>query len=808
MIPLRRAVPELSLKPLAAVVLGAVLAAAQAPSALADDAAAGSALQARFGFAIAGQPLPQALSEFSRVTGLSVVYTDEAPYDLQAPAVNGQLSANDALNRLLAGSGYRFRALDGRTLTLERVPTDTLSLTETTVTGQAASDSYQPAPVASIGRTDTPVLETPQSIVTVPAQALRDQKPRNLDDALGNISGITQANTLGGTQDAVMKRGFGDNRDGSIMRDGLPSVLGRNLTATADHVEVLKGPASLLYGIQDPGGVVNVVSKKPQLQQYNAVNLRGSTYAHGKQGSGAQIDSTGALGESNLAYRLIVDHQDENYWRNFGQQRETLVAPSLAWFGEDTTVNLSYEHREFKTPFDRGTAIDPRTNKPLDIPRTRRLDEPFNITEGRSDLTRLDVVHRIDDAWKAHFAYGWTRETYDDNQARVTKVNSNGTLTRRVDGTHGAVSSDSFATAGLNGDLQLGGFRHELTLGIDSEKRKIYRADLIRDTKNTTFNYLDPVYGQISPATRVSPADSDQTDKLRSDSLFLQDSWHLDDHWILVAGGRYQMYDQYAGRGRPFKANTDISGQKWVPRAGVIYKINDEMSLYGSYTQSFKPNSTIAPLSTGEVIDSAIQPEQATSWEIGGKLDIPGRVTANLAFFDIRKRNVMVTQLDANGDSRVSTAGKVRSYGAELDVTGQLTEQWSLIGSYAWLDAQVTEDPELEGNRLQNVAKQTASLAAVYDAGSLLGGDNLRLGGGPRYVGKRAGDPANSFELPSYTVTDAFASYDTKLGGHNVGFQFNVKNLFDRAYYPSAANNLYVAVGEPRQFEISTTVEF
>lgn len=808
MIPLRRAVPELSLKPLAAVVLGAVLVAAQAPSAWAENAAAGAALQARFGFAIAAQPLPQALSEFSRVTGLSVVYTDEAPYDLKAPAVSGQLSANDALNRLLAGSGYRFRALDGSTLTLERLPTDTLSLTDTTVTGQAASTSYQPTPVASIGRTDTPVLETPQSIVTVPAQALRDQKPRNLDDALGNISGVTQANTLGGTQDAVMKRGFGDNRDGSIMRDGLPSVLGRNLTATADHVEVLKGPASLLYGIQDPGGIVNVVSKKPQLQQYNAVTLRGSTYAHGKQGSGAQIDTTGALGESNLAYRLIVDHQDENYWRNFGQQRETLVAPSLAWFGEDTTVNLSYEHREFKTPFDRGTAIDPRTNKPLDIPRTRRLDEPFNITEGRSDLTRLDVEHRIDDAWKAHFAYGWTRETYDDNQARVTKVNSNGTLTRRTDATRGAVSSDSFATAGLNGDLQLGGFRHEVTFGIDSEKRKIYRADLIRDTKNTTFDYLDPVYGQISPATAVSPGDSDQTDKLRSDSLFVQDSWHLDDHWILVAGGRYQMYDQYAGRGRPFKANTDISGQKWVPRAGVIYKINDEMSLYGSYTQSFKPNSTIAPLSTGEVIDSAIQPEEATSWEIGGKLDIPGRVTANLAFFDIRKRNVMVTQLDANGDSRVSTAGKVRSYGAELDVTGQLSEHWNLIGSYAWLDAEVTEDPVLEGNRLQNVAKETASLAAVYDAGSIFGGDSLRLGGGPRYVGKRAGDPANSFELPSYTVTDAFASYDTKLGGHNVGFQFNVKNLFDREYYPSAANNLYVAVGEPRQFEISTTVEF
>jgi iron complex outermembrane recepter protein len=129
----------------------------------------------------------------------------------------------------------------------------------------------------------------------VAAQVIRDQAPRNLDDALNNISGITQGNTLGSTQDSVMKRGFGDNRDGSIMRDGMPLVQGRALNAT-ERVEVLKGPASLLYGIQDPGGVVNVVSKKPQLAQFNALTVRGSTYGAGKNGSGGSFDSTGAAG--------------------------------------------------------------------------------------------------------------------------------------------------------------------------------------------------------------------------------------------------------------------------------------------------------------------------------------------------------------------------------------------------------------------------------------------------------------------------------------------------------------------------------
>ncbi|MFD1691831.1 TonB-dependent siderophore receptor [Azotobacter chroococcum] len=326
-------------------------------------------------FAIAAGPLPRSLGEFSRITGLSLVYTDEAPYDVQAPALEGHLSAAAALERLLTGSGYTYRQLDARTLTLQRLggaDSGLLSLPSTLVsdTGDMQT-SYQPEPTASIMRSDTPVLEIPQTINVVPAQVVRDQRPRNLDDALNNISGITQANTLGGTQDAVTKRGFGDNRDGSIMRDGIPSILGRNFTASVDHVEVLKGPASLLYGIQDPGGVVNLVSKKPELTAHHAIKASANAYAHGRNGSGGQFDSTGALGtlgDYGLAYRLIVDYEDEDYWRTFGTNRETTIAPSLAWYGADTTVLLSYEHREYSYPFDRGTVIDPGTGRPWTSP--------------------------------------------------------------------------------------------------------------------------------------------------------------------------------------------------------------------------------------------------------------------------------------------------------------------------------------------------------------------------------------------------------------------------------------------------------
>jgi len=773
--------------------------------------AASSQTQKQFNFALAAKPLPQALSDFSRVTGQSVVYTDEAPYGLTAPAINGQMNAEQALQRLLSGSGLSFRRTDSHTLALEPKPTEgALNLGATTITSlRNDSMSYQPPETSSVMRSSASLQEVPQTVNVIAAQVIRDQAPRNLDDALANVSGITQGNTLGSTQDSVMTRGFGDNRNGSIMRDGMPIVQGRGMNATVDRVEVLKGPASLLYGIQDPGGVVNMVSKKPELTPYNALTLRGSTYGDGKNGSGGTFDSTGALGDTGLAYRMVLDHEDEDYWRNFGTHRETLIAPSLAWFGESTKLLFAYEHREFLTPFDRGTLIDPRTNHPLDISRNERLDEPFNDMEGRSDLYHFEADHELNDDWKAHFGYSWNRETYDASQVRVTAINTkNGTLTRSMDGTQGAISTDRFTTASLEGKVNVLGLQHDLVFGVDDEYRKIYRADLIRQKSLSTFSYVNPVYGREVEGTTVSAADSAQTDELRSDSIFLQDSIHLTDQWILVAGGRFQEYDQYAGKGVPFKANTDSNGQKWVPRAGLVYRYTDALSFYGSYTESFKPNSTIAPLSgSSTVLDGSIAPEEAKSWELGARLDMPGQITGNIALFDIKKRNVLVA--NSEGPTTIySAAGEVRSRGLEMDLTGQLSEHWSMIGSYAYTDAEVTEDPDYKGKRLQNVAKNSGSLSAVYDFGSVIGGDQLRVGAGARYVGERAGNAVNDFDLPSYTVADAFATYDTKVEGQKVKFQLNVKNLFDRTYYTSAASRFFVSMGDSRQVSLSSTLEF
>lgn len=666
--------------------------------------------------------------------------------------------------------------------------------------GKGADDRYKPTPDASTLRSTTPHLDTPQIVNVVSAQVIRDQRPRYLDDVLANVSGVTQSNTLASTQDTILKRGFGGNRDGSVMHNGMPLVQGRGFNAAAESVEVLKGPSSLLYGIMDPGGVINIVSKKPLLETHLNVALTGSGYANDKYGMEGMADVTGRI-LGNLAARLVVDHDDEDYWRNFGQRRETLIAPSLAWYGQTTQVVAWYEYRKYLYPFDRGTVLDPRTMRPLAIPYTERLDDYNNKMFGESHLAQLSVDHHLAGGWAAHLSASYNSDAYDAGQLRVSSVNTTtGTLGRSDDGTRGALSTDVYATAYADGRVDTLGLRNDVQFGVELEHRKIYRRDLLRQKVQSTFSYLNPVYGIEPFSSTVSPSESDQTDHLHNYSVFAQDSIHLGDRWIVVLGGRVLHYTQVAGKGRPFVANTDIEGTYVLPRAGLVYKPLSFLSLYVSYTKSLKPASTIAPLSSGVVLNSGFAPEQGRSFEGAIKIDLPRRITATLAVYDIDKRNVLVSQFnDVTKLTDYRTSGRARSRGVEVDVAGQLTNRLSAIGSYALTAAKTTEDPVFAGKLLANVARDTASLSLAYDLGQIAGGDRFRVGGGPHYVGRRAGDSANSFFLESYVTMDAFANYDMIVAGKKVGLQLNVKNLFDKQYYSSAVNQYGVSVGDPRR---------
>jgi len=676
---------------------------------------------------------------------------------------------------------------------------ETLTVTADPNTTAEATNGYQPLNTSTATLTNMPMLDIPQVVNTVSDKVLADQHATTLDEALYNVSNVVQTNTLGGTQDAFVRRGFGANRDGSIMTNGLRTVLPRSFNAATERVEVLKGPASTLYGILDPGGLINVVTKRPEKTFGGSLSATSSSFGGGT----GQVDVTGPIDGTRLAYRLTGEYQDEDYWRNFGNERSTFIAPSLTWFGDDATVTVLYSHRDYKTPFDRGTIFDLNTKKAVDVDRKTRFDEPFNVTDGQSDLAQLNAEYRLNSQWTAKFDYSYSQDKYSDNQARVMAYDSKtGNLTRRVDATQGSTQRMHTTRADLQGNVDIAGFYNEILTGVSYENYDLLRTDMIRCKNVKDFNIYHPSYGSLGKCTTVSASDSDQTIKQESYSAYAQDALYLTDKWIAVAGMRYQYYTQYAGKGRPFNVNTDSRDDQWTPKLGLVYKLTPAVSLFANYSQTFMPQSSIASY-IGD-----LPPETSNAYEIGAKFDLFDGITANIALFDIHKRNVLYTE--SVGDETVAkTAGRVRSQGVEVDLAGSLTENTNIIASYGYTDAKVLEDPDYAGKPLPNVPRHTGSLFLTYDIHNAFAGNTLTLGGGGHGVSRRSATNGADYYLPGYFVADAFAAYKMKLQ-YPVTLQVNVKNLFDKTYYTSsiATNNLGNQIGDPREVQFTVKMEF
>lgn len=694
-------------------------------------------------------------------------------------------------------SGYHAALLSLCLLPTSALLAQELELPSQDITAAPAADEngYQAKRASTASKSSVALKDEAQSVQVVTPQTIEDFQVNSLDDAMKFVSGMTQSNTLAGTQDGFVKRGFGTNTDGSTLRDGVRSNLSRNFDATTERVEVLKGPASLLYGALEPGGLINVISKRPEYSQ--RTRLSGAQSSFG--GGNLSVDTTGPLGDSGFAYRLVAERQHEDYWRNYGSDERSLIAPSLSWTGEDLRIDLSYQYKEYSTPVDRGTVL---VNKHIANTRyNQQFGEPWAKNEGIDQLFDARIEYQLNPDWKTRFTYSFNQEKYDFAEAVATAVNANtGALTRRANGAE-YDNQVQYAAWDWIGDTLLFDQRHEILLGIDDEQVDNFRGDTYRGAASSNFNIYNPVYGNLAESRALSATQSDRRDELHSNSIYAKDNWHLDDQWILVLGGRYQRYDQYLdqGLGSNYDRLIDDQGQAFMPFAGVVFAVTDKLSLYANYSESFKPNQSDS-LSDA----SAYDPEEGKSREVGAKYDITSDLSANIAFYDIEKKNVVVTN---NGNDEA--AGKVGSRGMEIDLTGRIAERWNLIATYAYTDTEILDDPDDKGNALVNAAKNMGSLYLSHDLAMPSEFGLWRVGGGARYVGKRAMDNANSAWLDSYTVADAFVSWETtRLLGDKTTLQLNANNLFDKKYYPSSGGDLRIAVGEPRELRLSASVEF
>ncbi|QPS87724.1 TonB-dependent siderophore receptor [Serratia plymuthica] len=668
-----------------------------------------------------------------------------------------------------------------------------------TVTGQAADEQGYSASTSSVaGKTPTSRLNEAQSVSVVTQQQLEDYQAESLADAMRFVSGVAEGNTLAGTEDGFVRRGFGSNSDGSIYRDGVRSSQGLNFDATTERVEVLKGSASLLYGIQNPGGVINVVSKKPQYDWHTRVSGR---YASEGGGAGT-VDVTGPLG-NGFAFRLIAEKQNQDYWRNFGSDEHTLIAPSLQWFGEKASFLISYSEYRYDIPYDRGTAfID---GKPIDIGYKNRLDDKANHAWGHNKTLNAQYGWQFNEDWSTRLTLGWNQRRYDNNEVRVTGVNATtGAVTRRADANRGFNHKTKYVSWDLLGSQNIFGMTHDIVLGTDYEMNQTYRAHQYQGKANSSFNFNDPQYDILSPVTDSSTenvANSNNLNRIHSRSVYAKDSISLTPDWIAVLGGRYQHYEQRASKGfNPVVETLDDEGNKFLPQAGLIYKLTPDVSLYGSVSKSFTPSTNVDD--DGDVG----KPEQGTTWEMGSKWQVSPRLFASVALFNIDERDM---SLSINGATRA--INKARSRGAEFELNGEILPDWELSANYSYTNAKIIDDgvnAANNGNRLQNAPRHSGALYLSHNL--VIGGipGDFRVGGGARYVGTRAGDPENSFTLPNYVVADSFIAWNNRLFGEKTQLKLNLNNLFNEHYYTSSGGNLRVREGETRNLMVQASVEF
>lgn len=688
-------------------------------------------------------------------------------------------------------------------------------LPEVNVQAEAPNEiRYKPKRATTATKTDADIMDIPQVVNVVPQQVLVDQQARSLDDAVKNVSGITMGNNFGHTADSLFVRGFGGGFFGAssgILRDGIRSQTSRNFSITTERVEVLKGPASLLYGIQEPGGVVNVVSKKPLSEQRTEINLLANSFG----GGSGWVDFSTPLNEE-AGFRILAEHEGSDYWRNFGHTKRTLVAPSFAWAGDKLRVNVNYEYLDFEVPFDRGTVF--LNGKPLSIPSSRRFGERFEVMEGISQYAQGQVEYDLTPKTKLRSSVAWSNEINSDRRVMIASLAANGDATRTVQGVDDRERDNLYASFDVLTKFEVASTKHEVMAGFDYEKLDAKDPSFFRLNTVGGFNVYNPQYGVIQEPTTITAANTfawQRTDTdVENKSVFLQDTVHFGEQWIALFGGRYQESEQYATQRNLRVANAatvvtnDAKSDVFLPRLGLVYRPQTWLSLFANYSESFKPNISVDGAAQGP-----FDPEEGVIYEAGAKFDLANSVSATAAVFNINKENVLVTE---GGVSR--TAGEVRSRGLEIDVAGKLSDHWDAIGTYAYTDTETLKDAanaNTVGKRLVNSPRNMASLYLNYRTGSPGAGGRWTLGGGARYVGERPVDTVNRYFLDAYTVADAYASYQWQAGKHLATLRLNVKNLFDKVYYPGANGGVInstgggsIFLGEPRQVLLQAGVEF
>ena len=667
-----------------------------------------------------------------------------------------------------------------------------VELQATDITGAADSENargpvngYRATRSASATRTDTSIHETPQSISVVSRDVVEDIGATRLQDALDYAGGVGRANNFGGQGLTTFTvRGFTTGefyRNGFPINRGYPNMPDAN---TIERLEVLRGPATMLYGRGDPGGTFNVISKQPLAER--TVTLGSQINDQGmRRGT---LDASGPLDEEGrLAYRINVVGEGGDTFRDHVETERYGVAPVLTWQVSDTT-RLTFEGDFMRNnhPLDRGVTRYPAQTG------TASRDTFFGEKDvgklhNDNNMAQLRFEHMLNDNWTLGGGTQWLDGTLQGNAVEANGLGADGRTLGRNFNYRKLEWTSKDTQLNLTGHFTAGGFDHTLLTGVEYEDYD-YKSIIQRSNGAVGAYPIDiynPVHGQPRPALTRTP--THDTENLKTYAAFIQDQVALTERLRVLAGARFERFEhEYESYVAPDWSKSDNAV---TPRLGVIYDLTDTVAIYADTARSFKPNTGAARQGGG------FKPEEGKSVEMGIKWEaLGGQLSVDAAVYQIEKRNVLTT--DPVDNTFSVAAGQVRSRGFDLNVAGNLTPEWRVIGGYAYVDAEVTKDSTLKsGTRLLNIPENSFSLLNVYEFqdGGLKG---LGLGVGGKYVDQRAGQTAaNAFSMDSYTVVDLLGYYKVN---EKIRLNLDLKNLFDSHYDEGAFGNVYAYPGAPR----------
>jgi len=620
---------------------------------------------------------------------------------------------------------------------------------------------------------------------------MADLGEERIERALDFAGAVTRGNDFGGIMlYAYNVRGFETE---ALYRDGFTSRRGFNAApdaSTLERIEVLKGPASGLFGRADPGGIVNMVTKRPQRERFTRVTASAGSWDRYRStlDVNTPLNASGSvLGRFNMAL------EDNGSFRDHMETQRYVFAPSVSWqLGDKTLLFVSGQYLRNDSVFDRGI---PAFNGHFGQVRIRNFHGEPSVGKLKNKNQSIQAIleQQLGENWKLRLANQFYRgHLYGAAVLSNAPLASTPNILRRLYDWRDYKWHDAHTHAEVHGKFRLFAWEHQVLIGTEYE---FYRYDSYRPYSPYSNAYgvdiFNPVYGAAAPAmTNLSHT------LLREENYALnfQDQIYFNERLIGSLGVRYDSV-KVRTLNRVTSVRSRYERDATVPRAGLLYKLTPNVSLFANASRSFMPNGTD---SNGNVYD----PEEGIGYELGSKLSFfGGQLSATLGLFHITKENVKAPNPDPLLDDPI-TVGEQRSQGFDMQITGKLSDRLRLIAAYAYIDAEVSKDTRANytGKRLANVPEHNASVFGVYALPH-----NFEVGSAYTYVGSRKSSISGNLAVPGYRTLDLFMRWRAN---DRLSLTLNLYNVLDKDYYTRGWSTWAAVPGDPRSFKLTANYRF